>query len=259
MMIDKLAYASPWRYKSVSLKTSLAVGSLVICVAVRSFLVSGVVLTIMSCLAVKYSRATLRRYGGMMLWPFTFLVLGTIAILLDLADEPMGIWNVPIGGKYLVITTYSLLYSLRLIVVSLASVSCLYFLVLTTPVLDLMGLLRRLHCPWLVIELMMLIYRFIFVLLDSALSITRAQNCRLGNRDMRTSITSMGNMLAALLVQAVGKASVLFDTMEARCYDGRIRVLSENVPAAKREKILVFAYLVLLLLMAVFCSRMGGM
>lgn len=259
MMIDKLAYASPWRYKSVSLKTSLAVGSLVICVTVRSFLVSGVVLTIMSCLAVKYSRATLRRYGGMMLWPFTFLVLGTIAILLDLADEPMGIWNVPIGGKYLVITMYSLLYSLRLIVVSLASVSCLYFLVLTTPVLDLMGLLRRLHCPWLVIELMMLIYRFIFVLLDSALSITRAQNCRLGNRDMRTSITSMGNMLAALLVQAVGKASVLFDTMEARCYDGRIRVLSENVPAAKREKLLVFVYLVLLLSMAVFCSRMGGM
>lgn len=259
MMIDKLAYASPWRYKSVSLKTSLAVGSLVICVAVRSFLVSGVVLTVMSCLAVKYSRATLRRYGGMMLWPFTFLVLGTIAILLDLADEPMGIWNVPIGGKYLVITTYSLLYSLRLIVVSLASVSCLYFLVLTTPVLDLMGLLRRLHCPWLVIELMMLIYRFIFVLLDSALSITRAQNCRLGNRDMRTSITSMGNMLAALLVQAVGKASVLFDTMEARCYDGRIRVLSENVPAEKREKLLVFVYLVLLLSMAVFCSRMGGM
>lgn len=259
MMIDKLAYGSVWRYKSVSLKTSLAVGSLIICVAVRSFLVSGVVLAIMSCLAVKYSRATLRRYGGMMMWPLTFLILGTIAILIDLADGPVGLWNIPIGGKYLVITMYSLLYSLRLIAVSLASVSCLYFLVLTTPVLDLMGLLRRLHCPWLVIELMMLIYRFIFVLLDSALSITRAQNCRLGNRDMKTSITSMGNMLAALLVQAVGKASILFDAMEARCYDGRIRVLSENIPAAKREKVLVCIYLALLLLVAVLCSRKGGL
>lgn len=259
MMIDKLAYASPWRYKSVSLKTSLAVGSLIICVGVRSFLVSGLVLAIMSCLAVTYSRATLRRYGKMMLWPFTFLLLGTIAILVDLADGPIGIWNIRIGDSYLVITMYSLVYSLRLIAVSLASVSCLYFLVLTTPVLDLMGLLRRLHCPWLVIELMMLIYRFIFVLLDSALSITRAQNCRLGNRDMKTSITSMGNMLAALLVQAIGKASVLFDAMEARCYDGRIRVLSENVPAAKGEKALVFVYLVLLLSAAVFCSRRGGL
>lgn len=259
MMIDKLAYSSPWRYKSAYLKCSFALGTLFICVAVRSFMISCIVLVLMGCLIVTYSRASFSRYLKMMMWPFTFLVLGTIAILMDLSDEPVGIWHVAIGSKYVVITMYSLIYSLRLILVSLASVSCLYFLVLTTPVLDLMGVLRGLRCPWLMIELMTLIYRFIFVLLDSALAITNSQNCRLGNKDLKTSIKSMGNMLAALLVQAMRKSSLLFDAMESRCYDGRIRVLSESKKAEPKELFFVSAYLLALLALAIICHLKGGL
>lgn len=258
MMIDKLAYSSPWRYKSAYLKSGFAVGSLLICVAVRSFVISCIILIIMGCLTVKYSSASFSRYVKMMMWPFTFLVLGTIAILVDLSAEPVGIINLAVGSKYIVITGYSLIYSMRLILVSLASVSCLYFLVLTTPVLDLISMLKKIHCPWLIIELMLLIYRFIFVLLDLALAITNAQNCRLGNRDMKTAIKSMGSMLAVLLVHALRKSSVLYDAMEARCYDGRIRVLSESVPAQPKERVIVLAYLAALATLAVFCHINGG-
>lgn len=259
MMIDKLAYSSPWRYKSTYLKSCFAIGTLITCVAVRSFVVSLFILAIMGCLTVKYSGASLLRYTKMMLWPFTFLILGTIAILIDFADEPIGFLHIAIGSKYLVITMYTVIYAARLILVSLASVSCLYFLILTTTMLDLMDMLRRLHCPWLIIELMTLIYRFIFVLLDSALAITTAQNCRLGNKDMKTSIQSMGNMLATLLVQAIRKSSVLFDAMEARCYDGRIHALPESRPAAKREIVLVAGYLICLVGLAIYCYTKGGL
>ena len=259
MMIDKLAYSSPWRYKSVGLKCGFALGTLFICVAVRSFLISSIVLAVTGCLAVKYSRASLSRYLKMMMWPLAFLILGTIAVLLDISPEPEGIINIPVGSSFIVMTAYSVTYALRLILVSLASVSCLYFLVLTTPVLDMIGLLKKTGCPWIIIELMTLIYRFIFVLLDSALAITTAQNCRLGNRNMRTSIRSMGNMLAALLMQAIKKSSVLYDSMESRCYDGRIRVLYESSRAERREVIAVTVYLALLLALAIFCLKKGGM
>ncbi|MCQ4636383.1 cobalt ECF transporter T component CbiQ [Anaerovorax odorimutans] len=259
MMIDKLAYSSPWRYKSTHLKSCFAIGTLLICVAVRSFLVSSVILALMGCLTVTYSQASLSRYGKMMLWPLGFLMLGTIAVFFDVAGEPMGLLHVAIGSKYIVMLTESLAYGARLILVSLASVSCLYFLILTTTMPDLMDGLKRLHLPWLVIELMTLIYRFIFVLLDSALAITTAQNCRLGNRNLRTSIRSMGGMLAALFIQAMGKSSALFDSMEARCYEGRIRVLTEHRPAAKKEVLLVAAYLTGLLALAVFCHMKGGL
>ena len=259
MMIDKLAYSSPWRYKSVYLKSIFAVGTLFICVAVRSFLISCIILILMGCLTVRYSRASLSRYTRMMMWPFAFLIFGTIAILLDISREPAGICSLPVGNHFIIITVYSLTYALRLILVSLASVSCLYFLVLTTPVLDLMTLLKKARCPWILIELMTLIYRFIFVLLDSALSITNAQNCRLGNKDLKTSIKSMGNMLAALLVQALRKSSVLYDAMEARCYDGRIRVLYESGRAEKKDIVAVVLYLAALLVLAVICWQKGGL
>lgn len=259
MMIDKLAYSSPWRYKSACLKCSFAVGSLFICVAARSFIISCLILIIMGCFTVKYSGASLSRYMKMMMWPFTFLILGTVAILMDLSEEPVGIVNIAVGSRYIVVTMFSLVYSLRLIVVSLASVSCLYFLILTTPMTALLSVMRKFRCPWLLMELMMLIYRFIFVLLDSAVSITNAQNCRLGNKDMKTSIKSMGDMLAALLIQAIHKASILYDGMEARCYDGRINVLSEAQEAKISEWAAVTVYLTALLILAVFCSMKGGL
>ena len=44
---------------------------------------------------------------------------------------------------------------------------------------DILGACRKLHLPSLLIELMLLIYRFIFVLSETAHSITISQQSRL--------------------------------------------------------------------------------
>lgn len=243
MMLDKLAYSSPLRYKSTTLKAAFAIAVLLFCVAIRSFVIGGVVLILMGALTVIYSKVSFPGYLKLMMVPLTFLILGTVAVAVDLSAEPVGFVNLAAGSKYLVVTKGSLLYAFRLIVVSLSAVSCLYFLILTTTMLELIGLLRKLHCPWLVLELMMLIYRFIFVLLDTAAAVTTAQKCRLGNRTMGSSINSMGQMLASLFVIAMGRSSNLFSAMEARCYDGRIRTLQESEPLRPRDFILLAGYL----------------
>ncbi len=258
MMIDKLAYSSQLRYKSPFLKSAFAVGTLLICVAARSFVVSGIVLIVMGCLTVFYSRTSLSHYIRLMTAPFTFLALGTVAIAVNFTDAPMDLLSVPVGSHYLAVSVSSLVYAIRLIVVSLASISCLYFLTLTTPLLDLLAVLRRLHCPWIIIELMMLIYRYIFVLLDMALAITTAQECRLGNRNAKTAIQAMGLMLSVLLVRALNKSSLLFDAMESRCYDGEIRVLTQSVASKTNEKAGVALFLFVLLTVSVLCKWNGG-
>ena len=78
---------------------------------------------------------------------------------------------------------------------------------------------------------MLLIYRAIFVLLDIAGAIQTAQNCRLGNRSFSSKLRCMGQMLSVLLVRSLKKSSLLYDAMESRLYDGRIRVLEETAPA----------------------------
>lgn len=258
MIIDKLAYSSELRYKSPFLKSAFAVGTLLICVAARSFVVSTIVLFMMGCLTVFYSRTSLFHYIKLMMAPFTFLALGTVAIAVNFTQAPMDLCSIPIGAHYLAVSYTSLYYAIRLIVVSLASISCLYFLTLTTPVLDLLAVLRRLHCPWIIIELMMLIYRYIFVLLDMAISITNAQNCRLGNRDAKTAIQGMGLMLSVLLIRALNKSTLLFEAMESRCYDGEVRVLDESKPSSRKEKLAVGTILTVLLTVSIVCKWNGG-
>ena len=137
-------------------------------------------------------------------------------------------------------------------IVAFSSISCLYFLILTTPITDLLTVLRKLHCPWLLLELMLLIYRAIFILLDLADAIQISQNCRLGNHSFRSKLSGMGQMLSVLLVRSLKKSSFLYDAMESRLYDGEIRVLEEHHPAKKQEWIFCFIWLIVCTVLSLF-------
>jgi cobalt/nickel transport system permease protein len=98
----------------------------------------------------------------------------------SLCGTPSQLLSLKFGGGYLAVDDASLLYGVNLFFTALSAVSCLYFLSLTTPMVDIMGALRRMRCPAILIELMFLMYRFTFVLLDTAHAISILAKCRLG-------------------------------------------------------------------------------
>lgn len=239
ILIDQLSYSSRLRYKSPRLKMLFSVATLLICVLSRSFVVSGLVLLLTGGLIVLRNGTPLGRYMRLMRIPVAFIALSTVAIVVNLADAPLSWAAVPIFGKYLTVSPQGLLFGGHLILAALAAVSCLYFLTLSTTITDILAALKSLGCPGLLIELMLLIYRFIFVLLEIASALAVAQKSRLGNRDFKSSCKSASSLMAVLLVRAFQKSSRLYDAMESRCYDGTIRVLQETRPAARGELCLV--------------------
>ena len=82
--------------------------------------------------------------------------------------------------------------------------------------------LKVIHCPSLIIELILLIYRFIFILENTASSIHTAQKCRLSETNYRTLLSAWSQMLAVLFVLALKRSRAIYNAMEARCYDGRL-------------------------------------
>ena len=112
--------------------------------------------------------------------------------------------------------------------------------------------LRKMRLPALLIELMMLIYRFIFLLLETASAIMTAQESRLGNRDYRTKVRSFGAMASTLFVQSMRRSDALYDALESRCYDGTIRVLSQERPTKKKEIVGIALFESLLLLITIW-------
>lgn len=247
IVIDKLCYQSKLRYVNASEKFVYAVLTLAMCVASRSVLTAAVVFFVNVYLIVAKGGIPLARYGKMLLIPATFLLVSTTALVVNLSRVPLDAFAFPMGGWYLTGSIASVLEALRLCCKAFAAVTCLYFLSLTTVMTDILGVLRKLHIPGLVIELMMLIYRFIFLLMETASAITVSQDSRLGNRDYRTKLRSFGGMGSALLVRSLKRSGVLYDAMEARCYDGELKVLSEERPAEKKEILCIAGYEAVLL------------
>lgn len=252
IVIDKICYHSNLRYVNACEKTAFAVFTLLICVISRSTVIAGIVLAALGFLTVLKGGTPFFRYLKLLTIPLAFLAMSTIAIILNFSSTPLDAFAIPLGTFYITSSYSSLSFGIQLIATALASVSCLYFLALSTPVPDFLMTLRKIHVPELMIELMLLIYRFIFVLMDLSSSINTAQDSRLGNRNFRTSCKSFGALCSVLLVRAFQKSNRLYDAMESRCYDGKIQVLTEECPVKKNEVAWIVVFELLLIVIWLF-------
>ncbi|QOV19988.1 cobalt ECF transporter T component CbiQ [Blautia liquoris] len=255
MIIDKLCYQSKLRYVNAGVKLAYSITTLILCIISRSALISCIVIGVNTWLCVCRGGVLMRRFLRLMGIPLAFLLLSTIAILVNISRTPLDAYAIPIGSYFITGSHAGLHQGISLILTALASVSCLYFLSLNTPMTDILTQLRKLKLPALFIELMLLIYRFIFVLTDVASAITTSQNSRLGNRNFKTSCKSFGSLGSALFIRAMKKSDALYDSMEARCYDGTIHVLTENYPAKSSELLLLILYELLLILLMIWRIR----
>lgn len=250
--IDKLCYNSKLRYENAGEKFAFSMITLLFCVMSRSIAVACIVLAVTGILTVYKGGIPVSRYLQFITVPLAFLLMSTAAIVLNLKRAPLDLFSIPIGGWYLTGSTEALLYALQLILTALSAVSCLYFLSMTTPMPDILNVLGKLHCPKLMIELMLLIYRFIFVLLDTAYYISTSQNSRLGNKDYKTSMKSFGCLGSILMIRAVKRSNALYSAMEARCYDGTIHVLNETYPPKKSVIVWIVLFELFLLALIIF-------
>lgn len=251
IVIDKLCYNSRLRYVNAGEKFAFATLTLLACVISRSVAIACIVLAITGILTVWKGGIPVSRYCHYLTVPLVFLILSTLAIVLNFSRTPLDLFAVPLGDFYLTGSRTSFFYALQLILTALASVSCLYFLSFHTPMPDILNVLRRLHCPRLILELMLLIYRYIFVLFEISSAITTSQHSRLGNRDYKTSLKSFSALASALFVRAMKKSNALYDAMESRCYNGTIHVLNETFPPQKKEIFWIVLFEILLYLLVI--------
>ena len=227
IIIDKLSYSSGLAHVSPEEKFAYAVLTLLVCVVSRSVAAAVIVLAVNGLLNVKKG----------------------LAILVNVSKEPLDAYAIPLGQYYVTSSWMGLKKGGQMILTALASVSSLYVLSFNTPMTEILDVLKRLHFPGLFIELMLLTYRFIFILMEGASAIMTAQKARLGNRDLKTSIQSFGQMASVVFVRALKQSDALYNAMESRCYDGEIRVLSGEYQKNKSNfrKIAVFEAVLILL------------
>lgn len=249
--IDRLAYQYGMRGWNPAFKTVLAVGTLVFCLAADRPAVSAAVILALAALQKGKGKLPLRDYFGLLLVPLTFLLLGGAAVACDIAAVPAGDWQVRLPWFYVCASADSVRFAASLVLKALGAVSAMYLLALTTTACELVDVLRRAHLPPLLYELMYLIYRFVFVLLDMYGRMRQAAGARLGWRDFRTSCRSFGGTAGNLFVLALRRSRVYADAMAARGYDGDLRFLEEEKPVRAAQIVGMLLFWAALIVLAV--------
>ncbi|MGA7932627.1 MAG: energy-coupling factor transporter transmembrane component T, partial [Kovacikia sp.] len=95
---------------------------------------------------------------------------------------------------------------------------------LTVPFTDILDILRRIGCPPLLTDLLMLMYRFIFVLLRTAAELWMAQQSRGGYRTRKLWMKSLGLLVGQLLRRTLENYRQVSMTLESRGFTGDFRV-----------------------------------
>ncbi|BAU27300.1 cobalt/nickel transport system permease protein [Aneurinibacillus soli] len=228
MQLDAYAYGNHLRMLPPAYKTGFAMG--ILSIAFLSHVsVQLMIFGWMSIWIVRYAGIPSRLYIRLIGLAFVFVVLSLPALLVEVThDKYVPVTNVACGfvvaDWYLYISKNGLDQAGRLAARALAAISCLYFLMLTVPFNELLHVLRRLRIPEIILELMLVMYRFIFVLLDVAANIRVAQLSRGGHNGFRNTMQDMGRLFVQVFACAMEKQRKLAIGLAARGFDGTIRV-----------------------------------
>jgi cobalt/nickel transport system permease protein len=163
-------------------------------------------------------------------------------------------WGISIGSFYLYASRTGIHQASLLLARTLASTSCMYFILLTVPFTEILQILRQWNCPALLTELLLLMYRFIFSLLAIADELWIAQNSRCGYRTWKLGMRSLSILIGQLLQRTLENYRQVSLSLASRGFNGELRVWSSchYQPSRRYTLEAVFGCTLLAILTAVF-------
>lgn len=220
-LIDRIAYTNRWRSRHAAEKLLLAGGLMLVAMSLPPRVTAPCVIL------VAFAAATL----GAGVAAGTFARLLAIPLGFMLASAPMLALSIdPAHGFAVSWSTTGTWTALDVTLRALAATACLTLLAVTTPLVDLLGVLRQLGVPKVFLEIMLLTYRMTFALAACAATGAQAQATRLGYDGFRSSCRSLGQLTAVLLQNALAQARRLECGLAARGHEGDLPVLCLQPP-----------------------------
>ena len=156
--------------------------------------------------------------------PFILIALPTV-----FTKPGAPLYEIQLGLITLTATAEGIEFFASVLIKSWASVTAAVLLTSTTTPLKLLAALRALRLPAILVAVVMLMYRYLFVLVDEAQRMLRARTARsaaIGPRSGGTVVwraKSAGGMAGSLFIRTLDRSERIYMAMLARGYDGSIR------------------------------------
>lgn len=167
-------------------------------------------------------------YSQLLAIPFAFwlislpaLVFGVSISLSNFSHDVM--WSMALGKFFLYLSRQGMAQGLTILARSWCLTSCMYFILLTVPFGEVITVLQKCKCPSLLTDLLLLMYRFIFVLTTTASELITAQKSRFGYLNWRRGIYSLSLAIAQLLTRTLENYRQISLGLKSRGFNGELR------------------------------------
>jgi cobalt/nickel transport system permease protein len=230
IQIDTLAYTNHLRWLPAEHKLIFAT-TLFVITFVSHPPVQILITVWMSIWTVIYAKIPAKTYFSLIYFALFFWLSSLLALAINgvnITDfnqvKNDSLAGLNLGNFYLYISHKGVIQGLVILARSLASLSCLYFVMFTVPFAELLQVLRRIGLPEILTELLLLMYRFIFVLLNTAGELLTAQQSRFGYHNFKSSMKSLGLLVGQLFQRTIENYHQLSLSVESRGFNGHFRV-----------------------------------
>ncbi|NAS19771.1 cobalt ECF transporter T component CbiQ [Clostridium butyricum] len=245
--IDSYAYKSKLRKINPAFKVIFAFLTLLICIIADNIYVSLAIIVSMGFITIFKGGIKFHEYMSLMSIPVVFMILGSIAIVFGVSMSPIGDYNLHLCGFYLYASDENIMKTMEIVMKAFGAISAMYMITLSTNTSEIISVLRKAHIPKIIIELMNMIYRFIFILIDVQCKMKNSAQSRLGYIDFKTSCYSFGSTASNLLIVSLKKANTYYNAMESRCYNGDMLFLEEEKKVKTIHVVLACIYFSILI------------
>ena len=249
-LLDDYAQSNALRNTSPRLKLLLGLGAILLCVSSATPIAPLFVAVTMSLVTVRLAKIPWRFYSKLLLIPLSFSLLSAIVVAFMHGGGDQ-LFSFTVFGISLGITEDGANLALLLMARTFGGMCSLFFIALTTPMIEIFSVLKSLGLPDFLVELSMLMYRYIFVFVDQTAMIHSAQVMRLGDAGIKNSINSFAMLSSVLFLRAWEQGERLIVAMDARCYDGKLDLMERSGKAEPKAIFVVIGYMTIVAAIAV--------
>ncbi len=241
-LLDDLALNNGLREVDSRLKLLLGFGAILICVFSPSPITPFIIGVSMAMITVGLAKIPLPEYVRLLSIPVAFAATSCIVILfLTGGGEPL--YAISLGNFMFTATTASANLSILLLARTFGAMSALFFIALSTPMIQVFAVMKDLRLPQEFIDLSMLIYRLIFIFAGEAIAIHNAQVMRHGYSGFRKSVNAFSMLCGALFIKAWERGEEMLTAMDSRCYNGKFETAADEHQVRLRSATAVVSYL----------------
>jgi cobalt/nickel transport system permease protein len=223
--LDNYAHNNNLKDMNTYFKVLFAIITMLVSLISTSPIIPFIITLFMSVLIIFKAKISGKFYLKFLLIPFSFALLTFVFMAIFFG---VGAHILELGIFNLAVTQDGFNLGLLVFARIMGGFTCLAFLALTTPMNELFSVLEIVKIPKIVLELAMLMYRYIFVFLDEAINMYHSQETRLGYSSIKKSFKSMGMLGSNLFILTWIKGEQAYVAMESRCYDGSIKTMKKQ-------------------------------